>query len=461
MSQSDDGLRPPVLSRNASPTERDAVHSSDNRHMELDLARLHIRELEIQLELQKLPEVKAKKSNQDECDSHTHFQSDPPDSKSIDFALERRLELPKRELQRFNGNPKDYCAFMKAFSSTIEDRTRDDEARLGYLIQYCDGEAKRRIEHCTVLRPNESYGLAKEILRKRFGQNYMVARAFIDDLITGPTIKDGDSSDLSDLAQQLTVCEVTLREMDYSSDLNSQHTIQTIVRRLPSRFLFKWAKVVANFRREDREPEVTDLTAFIEARVDSLCSDYGELALSLASEERARKRPPLSGQIHGRNIHPTQTLAPRIDPRCGVCGEAHYPDQCAQFIGHLIQNVVIPRCIKGPGFYSTTQLDLHVFSDASDSGYGAVAYFLLTKQNGETCCRLVLAKARVAPIKTTTMPRLELVAAVVAAKLAKQIQVDSGVVISSTTLWTDSLIVLYSVRNQSKRFPTSVANRFP
>ncbi|KER27834.1 hypothetical protein T265_05193 [Opisthorchis viverrini] len=143
--------------------------------MELKLARLRIREFEIQLELQKHSEVKAKKSNQDECDSHTQFQSDPADSESIAFVLERQLELQKHELQRFNGNPKDYWAFMKAFSSTIEDRTRDDEARLGHLIQYFDDEAKRRIEHCTVLRPRKGYGLAKEVLRKRFGQNYMVA----------------------------------------------------------------------------------------------------------------------------------------------------------------------------------------------------------------------------------------------------------------------------------------------
>ncbi|OON19743.1 hypothetical protein X801_04386 [Opisthorchis viverrini] len=108
MPQSDDGLRPLVLSLNASPTEHDAVHSSDNRHLELGLARLRIRELEIQLELQELSEVKAKRSNQDKCDSHTQLQSDPADSKSIAFALERRMELPKRELQRFNGNPKDY-----------------------------------------------------------------------------------------------------------------------------------------------------------------------------------------------------------------------------------------------------------------------------------------------------------------------------------------------------------------
>ncbi|OON17242.1 hypothetical protein X801_06922 [Opisthorchis viverrini] len=33
--------------------------------------------------------------------------------------------------------------------------------------------------------------------------------------------------------------------------------------------------------------------------------------LCLASEQRARKRPPLSGQIHGRNIHSTQTLVSR------------------------------------------------------------------------------------------------------------------------------------------------------
>ncbi|OON17241.1 hypothetical protein X801_06921, partial [Opisthorchis viverrini] len=116
------------------------------------------------------------------------------DSKSIAFALERRLELPKRELQRFNGNSKDYWTFMKAFSSTIEDCTRDDEARL-----------------------------------------------------------DGDSSALSDLAQQLAVCEVTSTEMVYSSHLNSQHTFQTIVRGLPSLLRFKWAKAVANIRREDRD----------------------------------------------------------------------------------------------------------------------------------------------------------------------------------------------------------------
>ncbi|KER23515.1 LOW QUALITY PROTEIN: hypothetical protein T265_14623 [Opisthorchis viverrini] len=63
----------------------------------------------------------------------------------------------------------------------------------------------------------------------------------------------GYSSALSDLAQQLAVCEVTSTEMVYSSHLNSQHTFQTIVRGLPSLLRFKWAKAVANIRREDRD----------------------------------------------------------------------------------------------------------------------------------------------------------------------------------------------------------------
>ncbi|OON19533.1 hypothetical protein X801_04602 [Opisthorchis viverrini] len=106
MPQSDDGLRPP---RNASATEHDAVHSSDNRHIELRLARLRIRELESQLELQKVSEP---------------------------------------ELRRFNGNANEYWAFMKTFSSTIGDRTRNDEARLGCLVQSGDSPSVyRRSDH--------------------------------------------------------------------------------------------------------------------------------------------------------------------------------------------------------------------------------------------------------------------------------------------------------------------------
>ena len=55
---------------------------------------------------------------------------------------------------------------------------------------------------------------------------------------------------------------------------------------------------------------------------------------------------------------------------------------------------------------------LHHFSDASENGYGQVVYVTLVNATGKIYCSLVIAKSRVASIKYTSMPRLELAAAV-------------------------------------------------
>ena len=63
---------------------------------------------------------------------------------------------------------------------------------------------------------------------------------------------------------------------------------------------------------------------------------------------------------------------------------------------------------------SNKSVYLHVFADASTKAYGAVAYLQSAGQ-----VDFVMAKSRVSPLKTTTLPRLELRAAVTAAQLAE------------------------------------------
>ena len=62
----------------------------------------------------------------------------------------------------------------------------------------------------------------------------------------------------------------------------------------------------------------------------------------------------------------------------------------------------------------TSTCHLYAFSDASTKAYGAVVYIC---QNQETS--LVMSKSRVAPIKTITLPKLELMAAVMATRLVQ------------------------------------------
>lgn len=65
---------------------------------------------------------------------------------------------------------------------------------------------------------------------------------------------------------------------------------------------------------------------------------------------------------------------------------------------------------------------IHGFADASEVAYGAVVYLQLKDETGE---RMVFfaSKARVAPTKTLTIPRLELCAALLLSKLMSAVTV--------------------------------------
>ncbi|XP_046556804.1 uncharacterized protein LOC124266040 [Haliotis rubra] len=78
----------------------------------------------------------------------------------------------------------------------------------------------------------------------------------------------------------------------------------------------------------------------------------------------------------------------------------------------LVSELEIPRCYKPPDFGEVSACDLHMFSDASDAGYGVAAYICITNCQDEIHCALVLGKSRVVPLKKITIPRLELTAAV-------------------------------------------------
>ena len=60
---------------------------------------------------------------------------------------------------------------------------------------------------------------------------------------------------------------------------------------------------------------------------------------------------------------------------------------------------------------------LHSFADASSIAYGAAVYLCNVHQDTTISVSLVTAKARVSPLKSITIPRAELVAAYLLAKL--------------------------------------------
>lgn len=70
-----------------------------------------------------------------------------------------------------------------------------------------------------------------------------------------------------------------------------------------------------------------------------------------------------------------------------------------------------------------------------------------------------MAKARVAPSKVTSIPRLKLTAAVVSAKVSVMLKSELDMKIDQEFFWTDSQVVLGYINNDARRFHIFVANR--
>jgi len=104
-------------------------------------------------------------------------------------------------------------------------------------------------------------------------------------------------------------------------------------------------------------------------------------------------------------------------------------------------------------------IQLHGFADASERAYGGVIYLRSTTPSGRVIVRLLCAKSRLAPMKRLTIPKLELCAAVLTARLAARAKKCIQLPDVATTLWSDSEIVLSWINASSSSYYAFVANR--
>ncbi|XP_043654518.1 uncharacterized protein LOC122620904 isoform X3 [Drosophila teissieri] len=120
-----------------------------------------------------------------------------------------------------------------------------------------------------------------------------------------------------------------------------------------------------------------------------------------------------------------------------------------------LHKVRVPRWVQ---FRPGAQVQIHGFCDASQKAYGAAIYVRI-QYDGGFSSSLLTSKTKVAPVKTVSLPRLELCGAVLLADLWAAILPHIPFGRIETFFWTDSTIVLAWLNKPPCQWTTFVANR--
>lgn len=122
-----------------------------------------------------------------------------------------------------------------------------------------------------------------------------------------------------------------------------------------------------------------------------------------------------------------------------------------------LSSVVIPRRMIN----TFVVLQIHGFCDASERGYCAVTYCRVVDSHGVVNVRLCCAKSKVAPLRKKSIPRLELLAAVLLSELIVSVveALKDFYRVDNIFTWSDSSVALTWIKSCPSKWKTFVANR--
>lgn len=125
-----------------------------------------------------------------------------------------------------------------------------------------------------------------------------------------------------------------------------------------------------------------------------------------------------------------------------------------------LKNIHIISINRWLGTIGENTMQLHGFCDASEGGYGAVIYSRV-RNDAKYRTEIIVSKSRVAPLKAITIPRLELCAAELLAKLFKIVRhiFEEKREKIQIFCWSDSQVVLHWLKKPSISLKTYVAHR--
>ena len=232
--------------------------------------------------------------------------------------------------------------FKKRFKRHVEEVYSSHEDRLAFLESMCVGRARDVVAGLSCLVcSEEAYARAWERLEKRFGETSKLMNRLRQELLDGPSIKEGDAEAMLRLSDKMYRCEISFQGWNKGWMLNSQDLMYSLFERLPYRIKSQFV----GQSTDSGHGSFKDLRLLIEKAAAEAESEFGRLLHKMKDNKIGnqarltnRKGPVANQRVCAAQQATSEVVSRSQDKRqCVLCEDNHFLWQCEKFKGQSIK----------------------------------------------------------------------------------------------------------------------------
>ena len=238
--------------------------------------------------------------------------------------------MPSQELKRFSGSYTEYFVFSHSFDSIIADKLNTDQDRLHYLEQYTVGKPNEIVRACLHLNPEEGYARARELLDRRYGNRDQISAAYVERVLSWPSIARDDVHKLDEFSIELASCLNAMSSMACGLvQLDNPKTMHVILEKLPYSLQERWRRSVDKIsNRQHRVVKFKDLVSFVEDEVRIMTNPVFGKQTFKGSEKDVKNRSQKGSGVHQVKAEVVNETGNSLS--CWYCKGEHVLDDCLE-----------------------------------------------------------------------------------------------------------------------------------
>ncbi|XP_073712790.1 uncharacterized protein [Misgurnus anguillicaudatus] len=284
--------------------------------------------------------------------SFTPAQTTPPNVIQLAQAIQDSIKLnrlPTPEPTVFSGESLSFIEWKSTFISLIEQQGISTADKLYYLKRYVTGPARKCLEGTFFRNDEEAYKDAWDKLNQRYGQPFVIQKAFRERLANWPKVQPRDADGLRAFADFINACLLAMPHVKGLQILNDSEENQKLLHKLPDWINARWNRQVTKTLLEGGEfPSFSAFASFLSLEAEVACNPVTSIHALRYTETNSDKRYTKEIKGNKASVFNTNTSVqndkkmitkiPNGSP-CTMCQGTHQLHLCPDLLKMSLENI--------------------------------------------------------------------------------------------------------------------------